>query len=145
MWGCGFQIWTPFRTRKVKKCPTTVKSSIGVTDMDLTISMEFNPSWEAASCAVTQAIPNILWHLKVHYHVHKAPLVVLTLSQINPVHNIPFYLSNICLNIHNSGLFLSGFPIKILSAFLFCLIHATCHAHLILRLIVLIVSGKDYN
>lgn len=44
IWGSGFHIWTPFRTRKVKKCPKMVKPSIGDTNINLTISMELSPS-----------------------------------------------------------------------------------------------------
>jgi hypothetical protein len=34
--------------------------------------MEPNPAWEAASCAVTQDFPNILWDPKVYYLSHKS-------------------------------------------------------------------------
>jgi hypothetical protein len=56
---------------------------------------ELSPSWEAANCAATQELPSILWNSKVH---HRVPMVPI-LSQINPVHTIPSYLSKIHFNI----------------------------------------------
>jgi hypothetical protein len=56
-----------------------------------------SPSWEAANCAATQELPSILWNPKVH--VHTSPPLVPILSQIDPVHIIPSYLSKIYFNI----------------------------------------------
>jgi hypothetical protein len=61
--------------------------------------MELRPSREAANCAATQELPSILRNPKVHCYVHKSPTVVPILSQINPIHTIPFYLSKIHFNI----------------------------------------------
>jgi hypothetical protein len=33
---------------------------------------ELSPSQETASCVTIQELPNILWNLKVHYHVHQS-------------------------------------------------------------------------
>jgi hypothetical protein len=57
------------------------------------------PSREAANCAATQELPYNLRNPKVHYRVHKSPSLVSILSQIDPVHTILSYLSQIRLNI----------------------------------------------
>jgi hypothetical protein len=83
--------------------------------------MEMNPSWEAVSHTSTEEFPKILRNSKFHCRVHKILPLVSTLSQINPDHNILSYLSKIRLILPfylrlglPSGLFPSGFPIKIL-------------------------------
>jgi hypothetical protein len=58
-----------------------------------------SPSWETASCAVTQEFSNILRNAKVHYRVHEIPRMVPILSQIDQVHTTPSYLSKIHFNI----------------------------------------------
>jgi hypothetical protein len=93
---------------------------------------ELSLSWEAPSCRVTEEFPSILWNTNVHYSVHKSPQLVPILSQINPVHTTPSYLSsNLILSSRlrlglSSGLFHSGFPTKILYSFIFspCMLHA---------------------
>jgi hypothetical protein len=64
----------------------------------------------------------------------------------------PFFLrfililsSYLCSGL-SSGLFASGFPTKILYAFLISTIHAICSAYLILHdLIILIIPGEKYK
>jgi hypothetical protein len=81
----------------------------------------------------TQELPSILWNPKIHYRVHRSPPLVPILSQIDPVHVIPSYLSEIYFNIvhrptswSSSGLFPSGFPTNILYSFRFSTFRATC-------------------
>jgi hypothetical protein len=70
----------------------------------LTNSTELSRSQEAASCAATQGLPNILWYLKVHHCVHKRLPQVILLSQINGVHITPSYLCRVHLNtVHPSA------------------------------------------
>jgi hypothetical protein len=61
--------------------------------------MEMSPSWGAANCAATQEFPRNVWDLKVHHHIQKNPPLVPNLSQTDPVHTTPLYLSisHLCL------------------------------------------------
>jgi hypothetical protein len=93
---------------------------------ELSNSMVLSSSWEAASCAANQ-FPNILRNPKLQYRLHNSPPLVLFLSQMNPVHITPSYVSEIQLRLGlPSGLFPSGFPTKIIYAFLSspCVLHA---------------------
>jgi hypothetical protein len=96
----------------------------------LTKSMELSPSWESYNGEAPQEFPYSLRNPKVHYHVHKSLPLVAILNQINPVHTIPSYLrSHLFLSLP-SGIFLSGFPTKILYKFAFSrACYIPCPAH----------------
>jgi hypothetical protein len=47
--------------------------------------IQLSPSWEAASCAITQELPNISWNPKVHYRVHKSSLSWIQSIRLNPI------------------------------------------------------------
>jgi len=59
------------------------------------ISVEKDLAWEVELSSTSQEIPCILWHLKVHYHVHKSLPHVPILRQMNPVHTLPSYILKI--------------------------------------------------
>jgi hypothetical protein len=114
--------------------------------------MVLRPSREATNCAATEEFPNTSWNPKVHYCVHNTPPLVPILSQINPVHTTPFYLSNIHFNINHQPTFvlvvsfLLAFPPISYMQSSFPTIHATCPTHLILLdFIILIILGKEYK
>jgi hypothetical protein len=66
---------------------------------EITNSMEQRPSWEADSHSASQEIPCLLCNPKVHYRVHKSPLPVPVLSQMNPVHTFRLYFPKTHSNI----------------------------------------------
>jgi hypothetical protein len=82
--------------------------------------MEQRPSWEANRVSASQEIPCILWNPKVHYRIHKSPLPVPILSQLNPVYaphptsrrSILILSSHLHLGLP-SGRLPSGLPTKI--------------------------------
>jgi hypothetical protein len=55
----------------------------------MTHSMQQSPSWEANSHSASQEILRLLWNLKVHYRVHKSPLLAPILIQMPPAQNFP--------------------------------------------------------
>jgi hypothetical protein len=58
-----------------------------------------NPSWKANICSAIQEIFFLLWNPEVNYRVQNSPSLDLTLSQMNPVHNLKNHFSKINFNI----------------------------------------------
>jgi hypothetical protein len=112
--------------------------------------MKLIPSWEAASCATTQELPNILWNPKfiivftrtLHWSLSLARWIQSIPPHPIPLRSILTLFTYLCLL---SGLFPSGFPNNILYAFPFSPNRATCPAHIILiDFIILIILGKEF-
>jgi len=61
--------------------------------------MEYDPCWEASSFSASEEIPRILWNSIDLYCVHISPLLIPTLSHINPVHAPSSYLWKMHFNI----------------------------------------------
>ena len=82
--------------------------------------------WKATSSSGSKEIPRILRKQKFLYYFHNSRPLFLVLSQINPVHVLPFHFPLKSILILFCHLFLSlprwiftwGFPTKILCAFL---------------------------
>jgi hypothetical protein len=61
--------------------------------------MEDSPFWEANSHSASQEIPYLLWNPIAHFRIHKSPLMVPILSQMNSVYILPPYSPKIHFNI----------------------------------------------
>jgi hypothetical protein len=75
--------------------------------LDITNSME-QINWEANCHSANQEIPLLVWNPKVHYLVHKSPLLVPVLRQMNVVHILPTYFTRIHSNIILSSTYTSS-------------------------------------
>jgi hypothetical protein len=76
----------------------TVESQVLVRKLGL-ITPRNSPSLEANSHSAGQEIPRLLWNPKFYYCVHSIPPLVLTVSQMHPVHTFPPYFPKIQSNI----------------------------------------------
>jgi hypothetical protein len=98
-----------------------------------------------------QEVQCLSWKLKSHYSVPKSPMLDPVLRQLNPFHTFTFCFFKIHFNIVYhlhlglpNGLFLSGFPTKILYTCQISPMHITCTIHLILLdLITSVIFGEE--
>jgi hypothetical protein len=99
----------------------------------LTNFLELRSSSKASNCAATQELPSILLNLKVHYRVQKSS----SLSQIDPVHITPSYLSKIhfnvihhlCLGLPSVSFLLAFLPISYMYSFSSLSYNMPCPSH----------------
>jgi len=95
---CWFSHWLHSTQNGDLKGPATTVAENRLL-MELANSVQQSPSWEVNSYSHSQEIAPVLWNLKVHYHIHKSPPLVPTLSKINPVLAHPSYFLKIRFNI----------------------------------------------
>jgi len=139
---------------KPQKCInifTTVLTSLKI--MYLTYSMQPSPSWEANQFSAITKFPAFYgtWKFITAFTIaHHLSLSWTTSIQSMPPHptswsSILILSSHLCLNLP-SGLFPSGFPIRILYTPLLSPTYATCPAHLIFfYLITQTILGEEYR
>jgi hypothetical protein len=116
--------------------------------------MELSPSWEPASRSVSQELPPKYFRSRSFITVFRRDRH-WSLSWARWIQSIPLHpisLRSILLSsshlrqCHPSCLFLSRFPTKILYAFIFSIMRATCRAnHIFLNLLILIILGEEYK
>jgi hypothetical protein len=102
---------------------------------------KMSPSLEAVYCTVIKKIYQHLWNQKFHCRVHKCPPQIPLLSQINPLHIIPFYLPKFQYNIifpHTS--WSSSWSLSFWLSYLYPIWILT-----LLDSIILIVFGEEYK
>jgi hypothetical protein len=97
----GRTLWPAVTVRRLTNKAMYLKSSdlkinkrIIVTCL-LTHSIKQSPSSKANRFSASQEIPPILWNSKVHYRIHKCPLRVPILSQLDPAHSRTLHLLKI--------------------------------------------------
>jgi len=83
---------------------------------------------------VNKEISQLLWNLKVHYHVHNSPSSDPILNQMNPVHILTTYLPKLHLNIKVSSMSRSSkwsLPFRLSDPKFVCISHLlhVCYMH----------------
>jgi hypothetical protein len=115
--------------------------------------MEQSASWEANIHFDSQEIPYLLWNPKVHYCIHKSPLLVPVVSQMHPAHTFPPCFPKIRSDVTVTSMrrfYEWSLPFVFPNQNIVCISHLSHAFHLPVHLILLdsttlTVFGEAYN
>jgi hypothetical protein len=112
-------------------------------------SVEHSPSWEMVIVAQLAKFSTVCGTLKVYYHVNKAyhwSFFWTRKIQSRPpqpvcLKSILIFYFCLCIDLSNRS-FLQVFPTQTLYEFFFSPMHVTCHAHLIVHGLMILMTLK---
>jgi hypothetical protein len=106
--------------------------------------VELSPSWESASCASTQELPNISLSPKFQYQVHKSLHWSLSWATLSYVRSILILSTHLHFGLTSVLLYVALPPISYMHSFVPYSCYMSCHPILI-DFIILILLGEEYQ